>query len=90
MEEHIVIGGTAGGMSAAARAKRNDPTLSITVYDKSGYVTYGSCGLPYYISDDIKDVNELITYTPEYLKKERGIDVKAHHEVIKINPKAKY
>lgn len=86
----VVIGGTAGGMSAAARARRGYPSLPITVFDRSGFVTYGSCGLPYYISDDIKDASELVAFTPEQLKQRRDIDVKTHHEVIEINPDEKY
>lgn len=90
MEGLVVIGGTAGGMSAAARARRGDASLPITVFDRSGFVTYGSCGLPYYISDDIKDHNELVTYTPAYLKQNRNIDVKIHHEVTHIDTLEKY
>jgi len=91
MDKHlVVIGGTAAGMSAAARARRGDPSLSITVFERTGHITYGSCGLPYYIGDVIKDVNKLITYTPEYMKKERNIDVYTLHEVTNINTQEKY
>lgn len=91
MNRHlVVIGGTATGMSAAARARRGDPSLPITVFERSGYITYGSCGLPYYIGDDIKDIHNLITYTPEYMKKERDIDVNILHEVTGINIQEKH
>ncbi|AEE92643.1 CoA-disulfide reductase [Tepidanaerobacter acetatoxydans Re1] len=91
MDKHlVVIGGTAAGMSAAARARRGDPSLSITVFERTGHITYGSCGLPYYIGDVIKDVNKLITYTPEYMKKERNIDVYTLHDVTDINTQEKY
>ncbi|MCL5045997.1 MAG: hypothetical protein M1598_04280, partial [Actinobacteria bacterium] len=56
----IVIGGVAAGMSAASAARRHDPDLEILVYEQSPYVSYGSCGLPYYISDVIKDHKSLI------------------------------
>jgi NADPH-dependent 2,4-dienoyl-CoA reductase/sulfur reductase-like enzyme len=86
----IVIGGTAAGMSAAARARRGDPSLPITVFERTGYITYGSCGLPYYIGDEIKDVRSLIAYTPEYMKKDRNINVNILHEVTEINAQSKY
>lgn len=90
MDKHlVVIGGTAAGMSAAAQARRGDPSLPITVFERTGYITYGSCGLPYYIGDVIKDVNKLVTYTPEYMKKERNIDVYISHEVIDIDTQEK-
>ena len=84
MKRHlVVIGGTAAGMSAAARARRGDPSLPITVFERSGHITY-SCGLPYYIGDEIKDIHDLIVYKPEY-EKERNIDVNILHEVTEIN-----
>jgi len=86
----VVIGGTAAGMSAAARARRGDPSLPITVFERSGHITYGSCGLPYYIGDEIKDIHDLIVYKPEYMKKERNIDVNILHEVTEINIQEKY
>ena len=86
MERHlVVIGGNAGGMSAAVRARRGDPSLPITVFERSGHISYGSCGLPYYIGDDIKEIDRLIIYTPEYMKKERNINVHTFCEVTKID-----
>ncbi|MCR4430477.1 MAG: FAD-dependent oxidoreductase [Tepidanaerobacteraceae bacterium] len=80
-----VIGGTAAGLSAASRARKLAPDMTIAVYERTGYVSYGSCGLPYYIGDVIHDHRELIAYMPEFLKKERNIDVKTHHEVVDID-----
>ena len=74
----------------AARARRGDPSLPITVFERSGHITYGSCGLPYYIGDEIKDIHDLIVYKPEYMKKERNIDVNILHEVTEINIQEKY
>lgn len=88
-EHLVIIGGNPAGMSAASKARRLESDIPITVFEKTGFVTYGSCGLPYYISDKIKDINELITYTPEYLKKEKNIDVKVFHEVTDIDLKEK-
>ena len=49
-EKVIIIGGTAAGLSAASKAKRVDPSLEITVFERSGYISYGACGLPYFVS----------------------------------------
>ncbi len=72
----VIIGGVAAGMSAASRARRNDPQAEIIVFEKSGNVSYGSCGLPYYISDDIKDAEELIAISAEDFRQKRNIDVR--------------
>ena len=56
----IIIGGNAAGMSAASRIRRNDSKVKITVFEKSGYVSYAACGLPYFISDEIQKVDNLI------------------------------
>ena len=83
----IVIGGVAAGMSAAARAKRRNPDLQITVYEKSGYVSYGACGLPYFIKGDIPKAENLVVRTPEQFAKQ-GIQALVHHEVIDVDPNA--
>lgn len=83
----VIIGGTAAGLSAASKARRIDPNIPITVYERTSYVSYGSCGLPYFIGDIIKDHNDLITYNPEYLHEKRNITVKIHHEVTALDLK---
>ncbi len=83
----IIIGGVAAGMSAAARAKRRNKNLQITVYEKSGYVSYGACGLPYFIQGEIPKIEKLIVRTPEQFA-QQGIKALVHHEVIDINAKA--
>lgn len=90
MEKMVVIGGNAAGMSAATKVRRGDANLPITVFESSQFVTYGSCGLPYYISEDIKEYNDLVTFTPEFLKRERNIDVKIRHQVMEIDPREKF
>ncbi len=80
----IVIGGVAAGMSAAARAKRRNKSLEITVYEKSGYVSYGACGLPYFIKGDIPVVEQLIVRTPAQFARQ-GIKALVHHEVIDVD-----
>ena len=81
----VVIGGTAAGLSAATKAKRSQPDLDISVYEKTGYVSYGSCGLPYFIGGKIEKPEDLIALTVEQLQDKRNISTFIHHEVTKIN-----
>ncbi len=83
----VVVGGVAAGMSAAARAKRRNKDLQITVYEKSGYVSYGACGLPYFIKGDIPRAEKLVVRTPEQFAKQ-GIQALVHHEVIDVDVQA--
>ncbi|NOY79220.1 MAG: FAD-dependent oxidoreductase [Calditrichaeota bacterium] len=76
-------------MSAASRAKRRKPEMDVIVLEKTEYISYGSCGLPYYISDMIKDHNKLIIIPPKVAREKRGIDVRLFHEAVEINPQAK-
>lgn len=84
----VVIGGVAAGMSAAARAKRANPNLDVTVFERSGYVSYSACGLPFYISGVVTDVASLIARTPERFAAD-GIQVHVRHEAIAIDPGAR-
>ena len=84
----VVVGGVAAGMSAAARARRIDPDLEITVFERTGYVSYGSCGLPYLIGGLIEDPNDLIARTPAQFAKQ-NIEACIHHEVKAIDTTAK-
>src|SRR5690349_16687899 len=72
----LVIGGVAAGLSAAARARRLDPRLEITVLERGNVISYGACGLPFYIEGRMRDVRQSIVYTPEYFRKERNIQVR--------------
>lgn len=81
----IVVGGVAGGMSAAAKAKRVDPEIEAVVYEKSPYISYAACGMPYFVAGDIADYRELIVRTPDQMAK-RGVEVHVRHEVISIDP----
>jgi NADPH-dependent 2,4-dienoyl-CoA reductase/sulfur reductase-like enzyme len=82
----VIIGGGAGGASTAAEAKRNDPSLNVTILQMGKFVSYASCPTPYYIGDIIKDEHKLIARTPEKFR-EGGIDVQLNAEVVNINPK---
>ena len=88
-EKFVVIGGVAAGMSAASRAKRNKPGMAVMVLERGSFVSYGSCGLPYFVSDLVKDVQGLVVYDAAFFKEERGIDVLTRHEVAKIDPQSK-
>lgn len=85
----IIVGGVAGGATAAARIRRLDEHAEITVFERSGYISYANCGLPYYIGDVITDPEELTLQTPESFFKRFRINMKIHHEVISIHPDRK-
>jgi len=88
-ERFLVIGGVAAGMSAASRFRRNKPEAEVTVIQNGEYVSYGSCGLPYFISGLVKDVHGLVVYDAEFFKKKRNINILSWHEATKIDPAAK-
>ena len=85
----LIVGGVAGGATAAARIRRLDETAEITVFERSGYISYANCGLPYYIGDVITDPEELTLQTPESFFSRFRINMKVHHEVTAIHPNQK-
>ncbi|MFT4885251.1 MAG: NADPH-dependent 2,4-dienoyl-CoA reductase/sulfur reductase-like enzyme [Natronomonas sp.] len=82
----VVIGGDAAGMSAASKAKRENPELDIIVFEKGEWVSYAACGMPYYVKGEIEDIDELVTVTPEAFREKRDIDLRTGHEVVDIDP----
>ncbi len=84
-ERLVVIGGVAAGMSAASSFKRSKPEAEAIVLERDHFISYGACSLPYYISDDVKDINMLISLTPEVSAQERGITVMTRHEAVTID-----
>ena len=80
----VVIGGVAAGLSAAARARRLDPALEIVVLEKGPDISYGACGLPYFVEGRVRDVGHLVVYSPEYFRKERRIEVRTGARVVSI------
>ncbi len=82
----VIIGGVAAGMSAASRARKLDPQLEIVVLEKGRHVSYGTCGLPYYLSGQVADASELVVYTAKFFREKRSIDVRLEHEVTEIEP----
>lgn len=85
----VIIGGVAGGATAAARIRRLDEQAEIVVLERSGFVSYANCGLPYYIGGVIQDREELTLQTPESFWDRFHIDVRVGHEVTAIDPAAK-
>ncbi|WP_255152460.1 FAD-dependent oxidoreductase [Halorarius halobius] len=85
MSTFVVVGGDAAGMSAASKAKRDDPDLEVVVFEKGEWVSYGACGLPYYVKGEIQSLEELVSVTPEQFREERDIDLRTGHEVVDID-----
>lgn len=85
----VIVGGVAGGATAAARIRRLDEKAEIVVFERSGHISYANCGLPYYIGDVITDPEELTLQTPESFWRRFRISVKTSHEVTAIHPERK-
>lgn len=82
----VIVGGVAGGATAAARIRRLDEHAEIVVFERSGYVSYANCGLPYYIGDVITDPEELTLQTPESFDARFRVTMKVRHEVMALHP----
>ena len=80
----IIVGGIAAGMSAAAKLRRTDREAEIVVYEKSPHISFGACGLPYYVGGNFDNVDRMLVRTPEKVR-ETGIDVKIEHEVLSLD-----
>ena len=85
----VIIGGVAGGATAAARLRRLNETAEIVVFERSGYVSYANCGLPYYIGGVIEDPEALTLQTPESFFSRFRVDMRVRHEVTAIHPDKK-
>lgn len=85
----VIVGGVAGGATAAARLRRLDETAEIVVFERSGFVSYANCGLPYYIGGVIEDQEELTLQTPESFYERFRVQMKVRHEVTAIDRSAK-
>jgi NADPH-dependent 2,4-dienoyl-CoA reductase/sulfur reductase-like enzyme len=88
-ETFISIGGVAAGMSAASRARRNYKEMRVIAFEKGSYVSYGACGLPYFVADMTKTPDEVVVHPPEFFIEKRNIETFTRHEVQRINPKSK-
>ncbi len=87
--KYVIIGGVAGGATAAARLRRVDEMAEILLLEKGPYISYANCGLPYYIGGVIAEREKLLVQTPESFGKRFRIDVRVQNEVIAIHPKNK-
>ena len=85
----VIVGGVAGGATAAARIRRLDENAQVVVFERSGYISYANCGLPYYIGGVIEDSRELTLQTPESFLQRFRIEMKVRHEVLAIHPEQK-
>ena len=85
----VIIGGVAGGATAAARLRRLDEAAEIVVFERSGYVSYANCGLPYYIGGAIEEPEALTLQTPESFFARFRVDMRVRHEVTAIHPEKK-
>ncbi len=82
----LIVGGVAGGASAAARLRRLDEDAHIVMFERDPYISFANCGLPYYIGGSIQDRSKLLVQTPEAMHKRFNIDVRIQSEVISIDP----
>ncbi|MFO8069416.1 MAG: FAD-dependent oxidoreductase [Alkalibacterium sp.] len=89
MSKVVIVGGVAGGMSAATRLRRLDENAEIIIFEKGPYVSFANCGLPYHVSGEIADRDKLLVQTPETLYDRFRLDVRPHTEVLAINPEDK-
>ena len=85
----VIVGGVAGGATAAARIRRLNEQAEIVVFERSGYISYANCGLPYYIGDVITDREDLTLQTPESFYSRFRVNMKVRHEVTAIHPDKK-
>ena len=95
MKKIVVIGGVAAGLKAASKARRNDPQAQITVVERGDIISYGACGMPYYVSGDVAHIDDLrktpvgVLRSPEYFKNIKKIDGLTQTSALKINRAAK-
>lgn len=85
----LIVGGVAGGASAAARLRRLDESAEIIMFERDEYISFANCGLPYYIGEIIKEREKLLVQTPESMKSRFNIDVRIHSEVIGVDTNKK-
>jgi len=88
-EKLLVIGGVAGGTSAASRARRINPDMEITIFEKGDFVSYGACDEPYFLSGEIDSWERLLVRSPQQFKEKQNINVRTHCEVMAISPQEK-
>ena len=89
MKKIIIIGAVAAGTSCAAKARRNDESASIKIYEKDNFISYSGCGMPYYLGNEVESIDTLTPRNPSFFKKKYNIDIHIGHEVLSIDSKNK-
>ncbi|WP_254863007.1 FAD-dependent oxidoreductase [Halovivax gelatinilyticus] len=85
----VVVGGDAAGMSGASKAKRDDPSRDVIVFERGEWVSYAACGMPYYVKGSVPELDDLVAVTPEEFREERDVDLRTNHEVVGVDTDAK-
>ena len=85
----VIIGAVAAGTSAAAKARRNDESSEIIIYEKDQFISYSGCGMPYYLGGEVDSADMLTPRDPAFFKKKYNVDIKIRHEVLSIHPDVK-
>src|ERR1041384_8359516 len=85
-QQLLIVGGVAAGLAAAMEARRRQPALEITVFEKTGDTSYGACGLPYVISGVVPALDRLVQHTPAYFREQHNINLQLNAEVLEIWP----
>ncbi len=81
----VVVGGDAAGLSAASKCKREDPDREVVVYEKSDWISYAHCGMPYYVKGEVDTIGDLLSLSPSDVR-DRGIELHRNHEVLSVDP----
>lgn len=89
VQRYVVVGGVAGGMSAAARLRRLDESADIIVFEQGGEVSFASCGLPYFVGGEIAEQADLLVQTPASLRAWLNLDIRVNHQVQRLDASAK-
>jgi NADPH-dependent 2,4-dienoyl-CoA reductase/sulfur reductase-like enzyme len=89
MDPIVIVGGDAAGMSAASKLKRERPDREVVVVERGEWVSYGACGLPYYVEGEVRSLEDLVSVPAESFVQERGIDPRTNHEVTAIDREAR-
>ena len=83
-EPFVIVGGDAAGLSAASKARREDPEREVIVFEKGSWVSYAHCGTPYFVKGEVESLDDLLSLSPEEIS-ERGVDLRREHEVVGVN-----
>lgn len=81
----VVVGGDAAGLSAASKCKRDAPDRRVIVYEKSDWISYAHCGMPYYVKGEVETIGDLLSLSPAQVR-DRGIELHRNHEVVSVDP----